>query len=474
MNAIVPRTTVTQICAHRRRALELYEQAHAALISTDAIIGQAKEAIQAASNGVNRFNYHIDGEKAAFLHRLKVPEQKDFMTLARKIIDTEVWAHVVALTDLERLMDKKAKDDLTKQLTVDPPEATEENIIATVRQMLLDADMIFKRGIAECFSALDRRFRSHDGWKLGSRVILNSAFNEYGSWNYHRNQRDTLQDIERTFFVLEGLPPPLNYGGIVGAVESERSKGWGRRQSECSSEFFTIRCYKNGNAHVWFRRDDLVDKANQLLAEYYGAVIPEEREPDKDTGLHEPKTSLAKNYGFFPTPSAAAETLIENVPLWQPEGSPPLTVLEPSAGTGNLVRLALHKGAIVDCVEIQPALCELLRPIARRLYQMDFLALQPREGALYDRVIMNPPFDRERDIDHVMHALKFLKPDGFLAAIMSAGTEFRDTRKSIAFRELMAKMNAQWRDLPARSFSEVGTNVNTLTLRVWKDGRRFW
>jgi hypothetical protein len=87
---------------------------------------------------------------------------------------------------------------------------------------------------------------------------------------------------------------------------------------------------------------------------------------------------------------------------------------------------------------------------------------------------MNPPFDRERDIDHVVHALGFLKPDGFLTAIMSAGTEFRETRKSVAFRAMIEKLNGKFRDLPAGSFSSVGTNVNTLYLRVFKDGRSFY
>jgi hypothetical protein len=81
---------------------------------------------------------------------------------------------------------------------------------------------------------------------------------------------------------------------------------------------------------------------------------------------------------------------------------------------------------------------------------------------------MNPPFDRERDIDHVLHALGFLKPDGCLVAIMSAGTEFRETRKSIAFRELVDRMNGIWWDLPAGSFASVGTYVNTRILRVWR------
>jgi 16S rRNA G1207 methylase RsmC len=34
---------------------------------------------------------------------------------------------------------------------------------------------------------------------------------------------------------------------------------------------------------------------------------------------------------------------------------------------------------------------------------------------------MNPPFARQADIHHVNHALKFLKPDGLLVSVMSAG-----------------------------------------------------
>lgn len=135
----------------------------------------------------------------------------------------------------------------------------------------------------------------------------------------------------------------------------------------------------------------------------------------------------------------------------------------------------------MDCIEIQPHLANELAMSGkyRKVINADFLKVQPTP--IYDRVIMNPPFDRERDIDHVMHALKFLKEDGRLVAIMSAGTEFRETRKSIAFRNLMKSMGARFEDLPPGSFSSVGTNINTIVLWVdrsgspshWRSGRSF-
>ncbi len=474
-SAIVPRATVRDMVRRRQVAIDAFGRYHGTL----ATASQAGDEALAAFHKVDqrgredRYTHHAREGEAHFLSGIKPPTAHDFTEAARKMIDRRMWAVLIELTDLERLMDKAAKDALYRQLQEEVPEATEDNIFATLQQFALDADTIFKRGISNCFSSLDRRFRSHDGWKVGNRVILSYAFDEWGSWNYNRNHRDTMHDIDRTFAVLDGRDNPHMVGGIVTAVEQARGRGFGRRQSECESDYFKIRCFKNGNAHVWFKRDDLVDKVNRLLGEYYGAPIPEDREPDADTGLHAPKTTLAKRYGFFPTPDATADTLIDHAELIRPNG-PPLTVLEPSAGTGNLARRCVENGALVDCVEVQPHLAAELREarVYRRVFALDFMAMRPDPANLYDRVVANPPFDRERDIDHVMHALQFLKPAGCLTSIMSAGTEFRETRKSIAFRALMEKMGANWRDLPAGSFSSVGTNVNTIMLRVWKDGRK--
>ena len=203
------------------------------------------------------------------------------------------------------------------------------------------------------------------------------------------------------------------------------------------TEFFRVRTYENGNAHIWFLRDDLLRKVNQLLGEYYDAPIPEERAASEDTGFSRPKTEIAKNFAFYPSPKDVVERVVEkaNVPKypcsWRKEDGP-LRILEPSAGTGNLAKPLAETGNLVDCVEYQPELANELR--RRDLYNavhcFDFLAWQPDPENLYDKVVMNPPFDRERDIDHVMHALKFLKPDGKLVAVMSAGTCFRETTKA--------------------------------------------
>lgn len=472
---IIPRSTIESIVALRNVALEKFGGAYVALTDANKAIQEAHAASAAAApNQINSYTFQSDRARKDFLCKLEIASEENFLSAARRLTDIAVWSYIIEMTELESVMDKEEKDKLRTELNEDPPEVTVDNIHATLERFVQEADTIWRRGVANCFSKLDRRFRSHTGWKIGSRVILDRAFDDWGHWNFHRNHQDTLIDIERAFYILDGSRVPEHWYGITSAIDqARRSDGHSLspRQTEVSSEFFTVRIYKNGNCHIWFRRDDLVEKVNKTLAEYYGEVLADGTDDGGDGDLFTPKTTLAKNFGHFPTPPAAADELVSAAALYRREDEPPLTVLEPSAGAGNLARRAAETGAVVDCVEVQAHLAKQLEAsgLYRRVWQGDFIARPPAER--YDRVIMNPPFDMERDIDHVVHALRFVKPDGLLVAIMSAGTEWRETRKARAFRDRMAALNARWRDLPAGSFSEVGTNVNTVVLRVFKDGR---
>lgn len=479
-NALMPRATVETIVAARNRSLDLFSQAHASLTGAADAVTRAVGGLSDVTNRETPLNTHVRRDRDAVIYRINIAARDEYMAEARRIVDTEVWSHIVEVTDLERLMDKQAKEELRQQLIQNPPEVTLDNVYATLERFVLDAGTIFRRGIANCFSKLDRRFRSHDGFKIGSRLVLTRMFDENGQFNYHRDMESTLFDIERTFMVVDGKPVPAMWSGIVGQLRNART-GYRAQQTEIESEFFKVRAFKNGNCHVWFKRDDLVEKVNKMLAEYYGEAVGDAQTKD-DGGLHDPKTTLAKNYGFFATPEATGDKLLDGFPLYREAGEPALTILEPSAGSGNLVRRILanvdkrQQQPTIDCVEVHRERFGALKMIRgiRSVYHIDFLKLQPSTTGKFDRVAMNPPFDLERDIDHVVHALDFLKDDGCLYAIMSAGTEFRETRKSIAFREMIAKLNGKFNDLPAGSFSSVGTNVNTIRLRVWKNGRSFW
>lgn len=154
-------------------------------------------------------------------------------------------------------------------------------------------------------------------------------------------------------------------------------------------------------------------------------------------------------------------------------------VLEPSAGTGNLVK-AIHDSATgadnvrIVAVEINQALTTGLETMRDKttganertleIRRADFLECGPELGQ-FDRILMNPPFERGADIKHIKHASQFLKPGGVLVAICANGPRQQEELKPLA---------ASWEALPAGSFQSAGTNVNTalLTIRKPKEGRQ--
>lgn len=157
-------------------------------------------------------------------------------------------------------------------------------------------------------------------------------------------------------------------------------------------------------------------------------------------------------------------------------------MLEPSAGRGALAAPAAGAGALVDCIEIDPANVAALTEaeMFASVRQADFLAcdvvsdLAGRAAAPgtcpgYDLVVMNPPFAGGADIDHVTRAIGLLRPGGRLLAVMSASVLFRDAKrwKALdAFRELVAHHGGTLSELPERSFRSVGTGVATILCEI--------
>lgn len=506
MTELIPYSLIADIVANRDRAVEEFDKAFDAIAAASEQLGVAWSFVNAACIGTDA--HLFDNERAdelqKFTNAIDLPDADQYRRTARRLVDTKVWLAIVEKTELQILMDKQAKDELRTQMAwiperVEPgtshvineeeirksvPPVDVDTIEGTLKGFAEDSSTIFARGLANAFSAIDPRFKSHDTFKIGTRMILRWAFDEHGWWNYHSHHRDTLTDIERVFRILDGEKPQQSTASIIGKVDEVRGQD---RPLLVHGDYFRIRIFKNGNAHLWFERDDLVEKANKVLADYYGEVIPEgEKEEHEFDFEYGRAVGHARVFGFYPTPKSLAERVVDLASIYNADV--PLRVLEPSAGTGALSSLLAAEQsserwdreaqgqvrktwrARVDVVEIQPELADRLELSGEygRVVCADFLNVVPNYPSNYDRVVMNPPFDGQRDIDHVSHALSFLKPGGKLIAIMSAGVQFRTNRKAAAFRKLVDAHGGRFADNPPGSFSEVGANVNTITLELTK------
>jgi len=470
MTDLLPYTTISAVVSNRNAAVSKAREA-ADMIAAGLLLAEEAQTLAQQAHGATTFTLADHSRREAYQKLFQSFDADQSVECFRQQTDARTWMNLITLTGMNALMDKTAKDELYAGLCGAVPEITEDNIEATFLHLVGDAKLIFQRGLARAFSGLDRRFKSHGAFKLGSRIILTNVFDDWGGWNYHTRMEDTMADIERVFAVLDGnkIPDP---GALTRAIRKDRQGGWYPRQSVTETPYFRVMCYKNGNAHLWFQRDDLVEKANQVLAEYYGEVLPDGVPDDMPVSDIKTKSgALCKDLAFYPTPDAVVNTILSQSGVFLTDDS---VILEPSAGTGNLVRGVLSKNIRrVDAVEIHPDRVRALKAIddpRLNVLEANFLRMGARQD--YTHVFMNPPFYGTHWMEHVTHAFDFLVPGGTLVAILPISAELGTSTKHQTFRKWAAAHTGwddlRFTDLPAESFKDSGTRVNTVFLVLHK------
>lgn len=138
--------------------------------------------------------------------------------------------------------------------------------------------------------------------------------------------------------------------------------------------------------------------------------------------------------GQWDTPAAVARRMVGWLEL---AGDAP-RILEPSAGTGVLVRaaLALYPRAQIDAVELDPERCELLEAIEGvNVVRGDYL--EHASGEAYDAIITNPPFTKGADASHLATMLDDARR---IVALLPSRSLHGDER----FRHVWRRMGVDW------------------------------
>lgn len=158
----------------------------------------------------------------------------------------------------------------------------------------------------------------------------------------------------------------------------------------------------------------------------------------------------------FTTPGPVIELMIDYADIEDGQ-----LILEPSAGTGAIASYLLknYPSVELDVIELNLTLREILKGNHHNLVASNFLEFETKQG--YDRVLMNPPFRKLQDIDHVLKAYECLKPGGRLVSIMGAGAFFNSQKKAVKFRDWLYEIGGEFYDLPENSFEGSGTGVNS-------------
>lgn len=169
--------------------------------------------------------------------------------------------------------------------------------------------------------------------------------------------------------------------------------------------------------------------------------------------LNDDNRNIKKEFQFFETPEDLADELCSYLP-----SGPIREILEPSAGRGAIVRSVKKARPTVPVYY-----CELME-LNRKMFNGDaeFLCddfLNLPEDRKYEIIIANPPFNKNQDIDHFYKMCKVC--DRRIISIMSKHWQHCNNKKETAFREFLAKNNAQIIDIEAGRFKDSGTMVTS-------------
>lgn len=370
----------------------------------------------------------------------------------RKSLLTSAWRHLYKIASIDRLATAREKRAFDQSMA-DPPPFTIDNIRATFGKYIADPRGSILKGLAEVFCDLDPAFKSHDKMKIGvkglpKRIIISGVGSIYGSWG-----KDRLENVLNALATYQGKPlvERAEISALMSGEEALRE-----------SRGIRLRRFANGNGHLFFEPDTLAD-INRALAEFYGDVLPDAHEvkPERQrTG-----TAVAKDLQYYPTPVAVAERLVAELHIQAGQ-----RVLEPSCGCGRILDALAKAGARRLGIEVDPGRAEEAMNKGHPVHIANFLETAPTGD--FDHVAMNPPFYGRHYLKHIENALKFLKPGGTLVSILPATARYDHgviTEKWAEERGAsLPGWNGAWIDLPVGSFSESGTNINTVILKMWR------
>lgn len=168
------------------------------------------------------------------------------------------------------------------------------------------------------------------------------------------------------------------------------------------------------------------------------------------------------NTDFYPTPAHVIEQMLSSESL---EGK---SVLEPSAGKGDIVDYLLQSGANVIACEKEKELVKILAHKCR-VINYDFLQVSSEDISHVNYIVMNPPFSA--DENHILHAYEIAPAGCKIIALCNAETvknPYQSSRKRLAN---LIEENGDSKNLGnCFSGAERSTGVEIALVRLQKPG----
>lgn len=174
--------------------------------------------------------------------------------------------------------------------------------------------------------------------------------------------------------------------------------------------------------------------------------------------------NIKQQYQTFYTSESLANRMVQLLDL-----KPEHLICEPEAGQGALIK-AIHRispNHNVHYYELLDTNRAILSTIPNTSYLGDEF-LEAPEYQKFDRIIANPPFSKNQDIEHIYQMYSSLKPGGKIVTVASYHWTFANGSVEEGFREFVETHAVLKEVLPEGTFREAGTHVKSMLLIIQK------
>ncbi|WP_185922823.1 DUF4942 domain-containing protein [Hafnia paralvei] len=200
-------------------------------------------------------------------------------TTAMKVIthnlDRGIWRDLMKRSGMLSIMDAQAREQWYNSLEKeDIPIVSEENILSTFEQLHQSKDNMFERGVINVFKSLSWDFKTNSPCQFGKKIIVTGLV-KCDRWGFGLNwgwQRDRLADLERMLMILDGQPVPDSRADVTHRLGDHIHEN--RHSNHYEDDMLKIKYFQKGTAHITFKRSELVDKLNSIIARHYPETLP--------------------------------------------------------------------------------------------------------------------------------------------------------------------------------------------------------
>lgn len=188
---------------------------------------------------------------------------------AIKSLDRMYWRKAFNHTGLMQILDATQRKEFDKQLQESPQVFCIKNVQDIFVSFFQAADEMFNRGVVTVFERLSSNYERHDSFKMTDRIILSGYIEPRFSRGLQLRTgwySDSINDLDRVLKSLDGKRHNPR------ELENKMNDAF-QNKAVFQDEYLTAKAFKNGNVHLTFKRADLVEKINLIIAKKYGAKV---------------------------------------------------------------------------------------------------------------------------------------------------------------------------------------------------------